>query len=597
MTRTAGLRYLLALPLRAAPGLCAALLVVTVLDAIGAVLVALLVRDAVVAMGAGDTDRVVWRSAAAAAVLTVALVAHVFAFLWQAAMAERARQTVDVETLTAVGGRPQIDHFASPEFLDDLQILRRERGRVGTSSMVVFQCLESGLRLVTLVVALLTVNPALLLLPVAAVAAVWAASRAEGITQGGAERAAAERRRAGALFDILLSERGVHESAVFDPGHRMVGLHDTALRAAQWVERKARWQAFWLNVAGWSIFGVGYALPLVALVVGWPVPRPGAADLVLVVLLALLLMKAIADVYDAYGWMLGAAATAQRQLRVLAGLGADDVPAATGEATPPLRRLTDGIRLTGVSFRYPRHPKDALSQADLFLPAGSVVVLVGENGAGKSTLLNLLLGLYRPTTGSILVDGHDLARMAPGRLLGAATGAFQDYARYRLSLRENVGVGDLTRIDDESAVRAALDSCSAGGLVERDPRGLAAPLGDTDEPGTVRLSGGQWQRLAAARGHLRPAPVLRVFDEPSAALDPDAEAALFDRIVGNGGDLAARYGTVTVIVSHRLTTARLADLVVYLEGGRIMAAGTHDELVRRCPPYAELYAIQAGAYS
>lgn len=589
-TRIAGLRYLLRLPLRAAPALCAGLLLVTVADAVGGVLVAVLVSGAVQAIAAGDPTATAQRGLAAAVVLAVTMVAHTFAFLWQAVLAERTRQVVDVQTLEAVGGRPRIDHFSSPDFLDDLQILRRDRGRIGTASMVVFQCLESGLRLTVIVVVLATVNPTLLLLPVAAVVAVWAAARADAVVQDGVQQAAAHRRRADALLATLLSAAGRQETAVYDPGRRLTAVHDAALRSATDVERAARWRGLARKTGGWLVFGVGYAVPLVALAVGWPVGRPDTAGLVLVVLLALLLFKAIADVYDAYGWLLNATATARRQLRVLGA-----APAGSGPEPQPLARLADGITCRGVGFRYPSATRDALHDVDLRLPAGTVVALVGENGAGKSTLLDLILGLTTPTTGEIAVDGRPSATLPPGSLLAASTGAFQDFVRYELTLGENVGFGDPPRIGDEPALREALAAAAASALVERDPRGLATPLGEGSE--AVGLSGGQWQRVAAARGHLRQAPVLRVFDEPSAALDPDAEAVLVDRIVAHGRVLAAQRGTITIVVSHRLTTARLVDLVVFLRDGAVRDVGSHDELVARCPEYAELYQIQAGAYS
>ncbi len=590
MSYLAGLRYLLALPRRAAPRICAGLIVVSVLDAVGGVLVAVLISAAVTAVRRGDDTAVVWWTAGAALVLAVALVAHTFAFLWQAVLAERAKQLVDVETLRAVGGRPRIDHFASPDFMDDLQILRRDRGRIGTSTMVVFQCLESGVRLLVVVVTLLTVNPSLLLLPISAVAAIWAAGRAERITQSGAERAAAGRRRANALFDVLLSDPGAQESAVFDPKHRLAGRHEAELATAARLERQARWRGVLVTIGGWLMFGTGYVLPLCALVAGWPVGRPGPARLVLVIMLALLLFKAIADAYDAFGWVLRAVGTARRHLRVTL----DEPAAADGGAEPlPVTALTGGITVDGVSFRYTGAPVDVLRDVRLELPAGTVVALVGENGAGKSTLLNVLIGLERPTSGRVLIDGQPLDEVSAPGLRAGATAAFQDFVRYELSLGENVGVGDVDRIADEQALTGALQRCAAADLVDRDPRGLSTPVGGDG----VEFSGGQWQRIAAARAHLRSRPVLRIFDEPSAALDPDAEAALFDRIIENGRSLARDHGSITVIVSHRLSGTRSADLVIVLDRGAVLDVGTHGELIDRCPAYAELYRIQAQAYA
>jgi ATP-binding cassette subfamily B protein len=238
-----------------------------------------------------------------------------------------------------------------------------------------------------------------------------------------------------------------------------------------------------------------------------------------------------------------------------------------------------------------------LDDVSLVLPPGAVVAVVGENGAGKSTLIKLLCGLYQPTEGQIWLDGREPASGSGG---GAASGSgggrvsalFQDFARIELALRDSVGVGacrgTVTASDD--AVTGALMEAGLGSL----PAGLGTILGSRYARG-MQLSGGQWQRIGLARALVREQPTLLTLDEPAAALDPLAEHALFERFAAAARGQRSR-GAVTVYVSHRFSTVRGADMIVVLDGGRVAACGTHDELLHAGGLYAELYTLQARAY-
>jgi ATP-binding cassette subfamily B protein len=265
-----------------------------------------------------------------------------------------------------------------------------------------------------------------------------------------------------------------------------------------------------------------------------------------------------------------------------------------GGAAEAPERLTGGIRMEGVSFRYPGTDAVVLRDVDLELPAGSVVAIVGENGAGKSTLVKLLCRFYEPTEGRILVDGVDLARLPAEAWRARLAGAFQDFCRFELRAGDTVGLGDLERLEERPALETAVARAGAGEVVDRLPRGLDTQLGPTWDGG-VDLSFGQWQRLALARGLMRDAPLLCVLDEPTAALDAEAEHALFERFAAAARADGAE-GRVTVLVSHRFSTVRMADRIVVLDGSRVADVGTHEELMGRGGLYAELYGIQARAY-
>jgi ATP-binding cassette subfamily B protein len=247
-----------------------------------------------------------------------------------------------------------------------------------------------------------------------------------------------------------------------------------------------------------------------------------------------------------------------------------------------------------VSFTYPGTDRPVLQDVSLTIPAGAVIALVGENGAGKTTLVKLLTRMYEPTAGRISVDGVDLAEIDVETWRRRTSAAFQDFARPELVAQHAVGIGDLPHVDDESAVRDGLGRAGAGGLVHALPAGLSTQLGSSWTRG-VDLSTGQWQKLALARAMMREDPLVVFFDEPTASLDALTEHALFQRLAeaARGG---SANGSITLLVSHRFSTVRAADLVLVLEDSRVAELGSHDELLEQRGVYAELYALQARSY-
>jgi ATP-binding cassette subfamily B protein len=201
--------------------------------------------------------------------------------------------------------------------------------------------------------------------------------------------------------------------------------------------------------------------------------------------------------------------------------------------------------------------------------------------------------MYEPSSGSIYLDETPLARVPAGEWRTRLAGAFQDFFRFEFRARHTVGLGDVPRMDDDPSVVAAVDRAGAGDVVARLASGLDTQLGPT-WPGGVDLSFGQWQKLALARGFMRDAPLLLILDEPTAALDAETEHALFERYAAaaKGTDT----GRITLLVSHRFSTVRMAGLIVVLDGARLVEVGTHEELMARGGQYSELYGIQAAAY-
>ena len=483
-----------------------------------------------------------------------------------------------------------IEHQERPEYLDRLSMLRNQVFVLDHMYMAVFSMLGWILRLGVTLVLLASVHPALLLLAVFAIPTAWTSMWRPEVERSAQEGGAQAIRLARHLFNMATTASPGKEVRVTGIGERLA----TERRVAweYWYSRVAPARsasAFWHAVA-WAIFGSAYVGAVVFVSYGI---HTSASQVLLVLAAGARLSAYIGATVGELGFLRGFWMDGSRRLAWLEDYAA--AVAASGDQPVPIA-LRQGIRIEHVSFSYPGTSRVVLDDVSVKLPAGAVVAIVGENGAGKTTLVKLLAKMYEPTSGSIFLDDAALARVQASEWRKRLAGAFQDFFRFEFRARHTVGLGDVPRLDDEPAVVAAVGRAGAGDVVTRLTAGLETQLGPT-WPGGVELSFGQWQKLALARGFMRDEPLLLILDEPTAALDAETEHALFERYAAAARSSGENdSGRITILVSHRFSTVRMADLILVLDGARLVEVGTHDELMARKGHYAELYSIQAAAY-
>ena len=250
---------------------------------------------------------------------------------------------------------------------------------------------------------------------------------------------------------------------------------------------------------------------------------------------------------------------------------------------------SDGLRFERVSFSYPGAEQPTLVNVDLQVAPGHKLALVGEIGAGQTTLIKLMSGLYRPTSGRVLLDGAPVEAWDPPALRRRMGVIFQDFARYQLVVGENIGVGDVEAIDDPSRWREAALKGLAHEMIEELPSGYQTQLGKWFADGR-ELSGGQWQKIALSRAFMREDADILVLDEPTASMDAEAETRIFERFRALAEDRMA------ILISHRFSTVRMADTIAVLHGGEVVERGSHEELLALGGRYARLFAMQARGY-
>jgi len=555
-------------------------------------LVGLSLRDLTNYALAGDGTRAAIAGAATAMLVIFGLTLGHFAHIAYFELADTNMLELDSDLILLANGSPGIEHQERADYTDRLTIIREEMFQLQASLEALLTGFGLTVAMIETGVLLAMINPILLLLPLLSLPPLLTGRWAQNRLDRARDESAGEIRLSRHLFRQATSAGPAKELRLFglqgELRRRHMELWDGATKRLWRIHRSNTV----LRALGQLVFAVGYVASVLLVVRGVITQHGKPGDVVLAITLAALVnaqvsiglglvynLQGMAKIIGRYHW--------------LKQLVAGDQRITPDRPTPS--RTTTGIVFDNVTFRYPGTDRVVLGGVNLELPAGSTVAIVGENGAGKTTLVKLLCRFYEPQEGQMLLDGVDIRRFDIAEWRERIASGFQDFARFELIAQQTVGVGDLPNLDSEPAVEGALERAHAEDMIGRLDEGLSTQLGKSYAEGT-ELSGGQWQKLALGRAMMREQPLLLVLDEPTSALDAQAEHDLFERYAESATRVGSATGAITLFVSHRFSTVRMADLILVVADGKVLESGSHAELMRLRGLYAELYELQASAY-
>lgn len=571
---------------RTRPVATSVVVVIMVIDAMAATVLAL-VQGFLIERAPLGLDRAVLGVVAVGA-LFVALttVAYRVILTLQRDIAEAVELTLIDDLLSWTTRPATVEHLQDPLFLDRLSVVVRRTQGLAHAVWAGALMLSSVASVLVSLTVLGRIHPALVGLAALSIPPIIMAGRAGDLYMRAIDKNAELLRLDEQLTAVATSAGSLKEVLVAGSGERLDERARDLWDEMAAHEFRARGLAVVLTSLGWLIYALGAAGA-----VWWTIEltRAGAAtigDVGVVTGLSVFLAQQIMNVLNFRVQVADAGRVTDHYAWIR------DQTAVMAPAEEPLALIEQALVLDQVGYSYPGQERHSLDDISITIPAGTVLGMVGVNGAGKSTLAKILTGLIEPTSGRLLVDGHPVR---PGALTGATAGTFQDYAHLELLAREVVGVADLERARDNDELDRAAAGGGAAAVVAQLADGWETQLGAVFDG--VQLSQGQWQRLALARGLFKRNPTVLVLDEPTAALDPQSEHDLFAAFAERSRTLRAFNGAVTILVSHRFSTVTMTDLIVVLDGGRLVEQGTHAELLKAGGTYRALYEAQARGYA
>jgi ATP-binding cassette subfamily B protein len=586
-------RVILGLAFEAAKGRSVAMFASAAVFGLFGAVTGLVTKLVVDALSSGNPGRAMGIGVVYLVLVAVAGLVDDVAALLQSDLAERTSQAVEQKLMEVSSAAAGLEHLERPEYADKVKLVR-DRSYLpyfAFTNLNGFSSIVFGLAAAVVLLGL--VHPLLILLPVVVAPGVVLQFRNYRKHFARHDRTAPDERLAKHYLELATEPAAAKEIRLFGLGPHLIERHRVLTDAYNGMLFRDQLHRAWAGVAAGGLYGAGMAGAIGF--VGWLAldGRASLGDVALVVQVARMAVGQVQGAARQAAWLAELSFVGERYLWLLE-YEPTVVAKPPEEAVPPPERVTTGIAFEHVSFTYPGTDEPVLTDVSLFIPAGTTVALVGENGAGKTSLVKLLCRFYDPTAGRITVDGTDLRDLDLDGWRARTGAAFQDFVHFQLVASEAVGVGDLPAIDDLERVGASARQAGADRVIGRLPEGLSTQLGRWFEGG-VELSEGEWQRVALARGLMRPAPALLVLDEPTASLDPRAEHEVFATFAAMARR-ATHHSPITLLVSHRFSTVRMADVIVVLHDGRIEELGSHDELLAAGGRYAELFRLQASRY-
>jgi ATP-binding cassette subfamily B protein len=585
---------LLALSWRRQRLMCAAVVGAQALSVAAFAANALAVRETVDAAVRGSTRHAVLYAVAAACAFAASLVLAGLSAIWRVQIVERIGITeLEPAIVRMVTGVDGIEHLERTDFLDRVTVLRGSAWGIAHSAWGTVDVLFSVARLTVALVLLGSVHPLLLLLLVFAFVPLLLDERASAGMRDVEVRTAEDLRLQRHLFELATSPSAGAEIRVAGVAEQLVARQGEAWERACRLRFEQRLRVTPWRFGGWLIFTLGFGAGLALIVSQVAAGHSGVGEVVMTVMVAISLRSMVAATVSRASMLV----EHRRLLHHLEWMRAyvRDRRAAPAAGRPAPATLRRGIVLDGLSYTYPGTGRPAVEDLSVSIAAGTVVAVVGQYGSGKTTLVKLLCKLYEPSQGTVMVDGIDLCDIDTAAWRRRISAAFQDFGRYQTTFGDAVGLGDIDRRDDPTAIAGAVRAADADALVAALPDGLETQLGA--DFGGVDLSTGQWQKTAVARALMRESPLLFILDEPTASLDAPSEQAIFSSYLRHARTLATTVGAVTVLVSHRFSTVADADLILVMDGGRIVESGSHHELLAADGAYASLNALHTSSYA
>ena len=505
---------------------------------------------------------------------------------------ENTQLYLDTHIMGLTAGIPGMEHHERPEYLDQVELIRTERNYLANPFNPISWTFASVVQGISMIGLLAGVNPLLALLPILGIPIAWASGAGQQRLATLVERQSEHQRLLRHFYDLTTKPESAAEVRIFGLTDELLSRRAKLFGQLEHERQGLARQQVLTATGAWLLFAAGYVAAI-----AWTASAAGrgettVGDVVLVLSIGSQVDRQLTQLGDNVAWFVRThrAVTRLRWFSEYAARAHAQVTPSHAQAVP--ERLHSGIRVEKLSFRYPGTSAPVLHDVNLDLPAGCTLAIVGENGAGKTTLVKLLLRLYEPTSGRILVDGIDLRDLPVHEWRLRTSAGFQDFGQLQLLAREAVGVGDTQQPDDDDTILAALERAGSPDVLASLPSGWSTQLG-RDFEGGVELSLGQWQKLALGRAMMRRSPLLLVLDEPTASLDAPTEHRLFDRFHGAAREAALQTGAITILISHRFSTVRMADLILVVADGLVAESGTHDALMQLGGLYAELYELQA----
>ncbi len=480
----------------------------------------------------------------------------------------------------------ELRQFEDSEFYDKMTNARREASSRPLSLVNrTFGLVQNGLSLLTYGALLISFSAwAVAILILAAIPAFVAETRFAGQAFRLFRWRAPETRQQRYLETLVAREDFAKEVKLYQLGEMLLGRYRSLFHQLYGEDRdltiKRGFWSYLLGLLSTATFYVAYAWIVVETVVG----RISLGDMTMY----LTVFRQGQTTFSSALTSIGGMYEDNLYLSNLYEFLEEQVPIRYGRAIKGTNPQ-DGIRFENVYFTYPGSTKPALKDISLHLKPGEKLAIVGENGSGKTTLIKLLTRLYTPESGRILLDGLNLEEWDLDLLRRRIGVIFQNFVRYQFTVGENIGVGDVEKLEDEKAWEIAAEKGMAQPFIERLPDGFTTQLGRWFKSGQ-ELSGGQWQKIALSRAFMRKNADIIVLDEPTSAIDSQAEYEIFDRFRNLTKD------KMVFLISHRFSTVRMADKIVVIEQGELLETGTHEELLKANGRYATLFSLQAKGY-